>query len=490
MTKRKYISDIITKDVIRTWKLGEKYLIKSGTGSGKSFFVKNTLYDYCFEKGFRILLISNRNILKKQNETDLGDEKRKNVTTVNYQYLESKVSRGEKTLEYFFNNFKIIVMDEIHAIHSDSNFNRFTDLLINTLKNPPKNKIILTLTATPDIILKYYDFPKENVYTIETNYNYINKLSFYTKEETPELILQNLPKDERAIYFGDALQAYELSQKFEDSAFVCAEGNRLSGKRDENTINEIIDKSYFSKQILCSTSVMDNGINILDSQVTTIIIDTINPIIFIQELGRKRVMNENDTIKLYVKNQHNGIINFNLFNIEKQLKSLFDFEAMNEQEFRNKYKKKNYADVIDNDFSINEAKTQNLIFLKDVYQKMMLDKDGYKIEICRLLKKDYLSLKNDASADLEFERIGINEILSNLAGVHLYAEDIEKFKVDFFNALFLPKKTDYSRRGIVSMNAILNEDHVPYYIDYGKDSFQTEGKRRGYWIINYTGNIQ
>lgn len=88
MITRKYISDIITKEEISKWKLGEKYLIRSGTGSGKSYWVKNVLYQYCFEKNRRILFLSNRNILKNQNEEDLGKEKLEIVKTANYQYKE------------------------------------------------------------------------------------------------------------------------------------------------------------------------------------------------------------------------------------------------------------------------------------------------------------------------------------------------------------------------------------------------------------------
>lgn len=478
---KKYISDIITKDVISTFQLGQKYLIRSGTGSGKSFFVKTTLYEYCKEKGHRLLLLSNRNILKNQNKEDLGVEKLKVITSENYQYLESQVTENDRDIHFMIRNFKVIVLDEAHFFHVDSQFNRQTDTLLDIIRNPPKDKIVIVITATPEVILNYYDFPKENIYNIKTDYNYIEKLYFYTKEKTPEAIIQNMPDDEKAIYFGDAMQAWELRNKFEDAAFICAKGNRLYKEKEiSSNIKEIVEKSMFSSRLLCCTKVLDNGVNLMDADLKTIIIDTLDPITLIQELGRKRVLSEDERVKVYIRNQHRGIVNFNLMKIDKQLESLADFEELGKQEFIKKYRKKNYADIIDNDYQINIAKKQNILYTKDLYDKLMEEKDSYKKYISELLGKNEADI---GDADNEIEKVSISDILRGLIGIKLYKEEQEKLKLDFFNMIFSPKKTDYRHRALRSINALLEEDNLSFRITSGRDSKGNKSRPRTFWTV-------
>jgi hypothetical protein len=476
---RRYISDIITPDIISTWQLGQKYLIRSGTGSGKSYWVKNVLYEYCKSKEHKILLLSNRNILKNQNQEDLGAEKLKVIRAENYQKLESLVTDKDRDIYDLISPYRVVVLDEAHFFHTDSQFNRQTDTLLNIIKNPLEDKVLIVITATPEVLLKYYEFPKENTYNISTNYDYIEQLSFYTKEKTPEAIIQNMPDEEKAIYFGDALQAWELKNKFDDSIFICAKGNRLYKKGEvEPNVEEIVKQSMFSAKLLCTTKVLDNGVNLMDADLKTIIIDTVDPITLIQELGRKRVLNENERVRVYIRNQHRGIINFNLMKINDQLKNLADFENMTKEDFVKKYRKKNYADIIDNDLQVNIAKKQNLLYLKDLYDELMKDKDSYKQYICKLLGK------NEASnADMELERLSIADILRGLVGVKLYKEEQNKFKLDFFNLIFSPKKTDYRHRALRSINALLEEDNLSYRISSGRDAKGNNRQKRTFWTV-------
>jgi hypothetical protein len=474
---RKYISDIITPDIISNWQLGQKYLIRSGTGSGKSYWVKNVLYEYCKERGNKILLLSNRNILKNQNKEDLGEEKRKIITAENYQYLESEVLNKDKEIHSMIKPFRVIVLDEAHFFHTDSQFNRQTDTLLNIIKSPLEDKILIVITATPEVLLKYYDFPKENTYNIQTNYNYIEKLSFYTKEKTPEAIIQNMPDGEKAIYFGDALQAWELKNKFDDAIFICAKGNRLYKEKEMGVnVKEIVEKSMFSARLLCTTKVLDNGVNLMDADLKTIIIDTLDPITLIQELGRKRVVDGNERINVYIRNQHRGIIHFNRQKIENQLKNLADFENLSKEDFIKKYRKQNYADIIDNDLQVNIAKKQNLLYVKDLYDQLMDEKDSYKQYISKLLGK------NEAGdGDMELEKVSLADILRGMIGSKLYKEEQEKFKLDFFNLIFSPKKTNYRHRALRSINALLEEDNLPYRVTSGRDV--KEKRKRTFWTV-------
>ena len=485
-TKSRYISDHISNEEIASWELGKKYLIRSGTGSGKSYFVKNNLYEFCKNKGHKILLLSNRTILRKQNEEDLGEEKLEIIHPRNYQSFENLVIGKDKSLKILLEPYKVIVFDEFHYVHSDSQFNRNTDILLELIRNPPQNKILLVITATPEILLNYYEFEKDKVYNIPTNYNYVRKIFFYTKEETPEALIQNMDGEEKSIYFGDANQAFELSNKFEDASFICAKNNIKYYKEKEmsRVVAQISEKSSFESRLLCTTKVLDNGVNIADLDLKNVIIDTLNPITLIQELGRKRVLNENDTINLYIRNQHRGIINFNLIDykngIYKQLKDLFDFENLPREEFLKKYRKKSYADVIDNDYSVNVAKRENLLYLANLYENLLKEKDSYKKMICNLLGKD---ISEAGNADMEIEKNSTLGFLETKLEKKLYKKEQEKFKQDFFNMIFLPKKTNYRHRALRSINAVLEEDNLPYRVTSGKDRGGESKKPETYWIV-------
>ena len=47
---RQYISDVITNDEIAKWQNGNRILIYSQTGSGKSFFICLTIVLFCFHR--------------------------------------------------------------------------------------------------------------------------------------------------------------------------------------------------------------------------------------------------------------------------------------------------------------------------------------------------------------------------------------------------------------------------------------------------------
>jgi hypothetical protein len=60
-------------------------------------------------------------------------------------------------------------------------------------------------------------------------------------------------------------------------------------------------------------------------------------------------------------------------------------------------------------------------------------------------------------------KMDINRVLKKYAEIKLFKEDQEKFKEEFFNALFDPyEEVDYSRRTTLFINAVLEEENSPY----------------------------
>ena len=71
---------------------------------------------------------------------------------------------------------------------------------------------------------------------------------------------------------------------------------------NRETFDYIINNEKFNFKVLITTSVLDNGINLKDSLIKHIVIETCNKTSFIQMLGRIRRENITDKLNLYIKN--------------------------------------------------------------------------------------------------------------------------------------------------------------------------------------------
>ncbi|MCX0382323.1 restriction endonuclease subunit R, partial [Clostridium perfringens] len=63
---RKTISDLITIDEVKNWKEGEVITISAQMGYGKSYFIKNRLYEIAKENNQKIILLVHRTRCKQQ----------------------------------------------------------------------------------------------------------------------------------------------------------------------------------------------------------------------------------------------------------------------------------------------------------------------------------------------------------------------------------------------------------------------------------------
>lgn len=464
---KKYISDIITQEEISKWEPGNRILICSQTGSGKSEFIKETLYSYCKENNKMILLMSNRNLLKNQNMEDIAG-KTKYIKAHNYQEYESRILDGFDVFE-LFESFDYIVYDEAHYFFSDSQFNKNTDLLIDPIKNTPDDKIFIFITATPDALLDYqkdYNYKYELPY----DYSYIKDIYFYTrltnKSSIVESIIDNIPTDEKILYFGsNAQDNYNISTKFEGSSFICSVGNKLHEFSSQETIDQIVKNAKFESRILFATKLLDNGVNIKDKQLKHIIIDMVDPISFIQSLGRKRCMSPDDQITLYVKDYHRGLIHYIVNGFNEKIINIQSSDSPPD----------------------NVAKYQHYLTQRRILSKMLFGKnDNYKKYICDLLSFDIAKTKN---ANDEFEKNSLVSLLENNMGNKMFKNEQERFKELFFDRVFTPKRTDYIARGIKAANGIIEEDGLKFII-YSRQETKGKNRNKTYWVIESTKETQ
>lgn len=86
-----------------------------------------------------------------------------------------------------------------------------------------------------------------------------------------------------------------------DTASYYCSGNNMHGSMD--ALYDCVRDGKLLKRILFTTTVLYNGVDIKDETVKHIFIEQWLPMEVIQEIGRKRPLNENDTCKLYLRSK-------------------------------------------------------------------------------------------------------------------------------------------------------------------------------------------
>lgn len=390
-----HVSDVITKDVVKSWKDGSNIFITAGCGKGKSFFAQNTLYEVAKEENERILYIIQRKRTLTQFQKDING-KENTIHLYLYQWLEEKPSYIREDL---LTGYKYIVLDESHYFISDANFNNFTDKSFNSIFETGAIKILMTATESKikrylkeikKIPLKEYDFGSNKT---------IGCLQFYQDDDSlfekldEEIICT--PYVKAAVFSGQTKRAYKIFKKYsEDALFDCGTSNSYSQKRSEEEIEKLIEYSRFDKKILVATSVLDTGFSIKDREFNTIFIDdVVNIDSIIQFVGRKRMVDDSiyDTVSLFVripKRQKLGGILTNLYAKIEHAEYLRDHD---EEHYNLLYERDaDKANIVYHDPETHSHKINELAYWATKWQiedvKQMLNKnDDDDLAFCRMV---------------------------------------------------------------------------------------------------------
>ena len=481
------------------WKHGDIILIDAGTGAGKSHFVKNTLYEYAKETNKKILLLSNRNKLKEQNQLELVDklEFGDTITIVNYQKIDFEYSRKLENdaihNKLNLDDFDYIISDECHYFIDDADFNNFTDYSLNLILNSKGIKIFMS--ATPDLFVDYLYGELGEIdiitYSIKKDYSYIEKLYIYNDDELLEkTLLDNLSSDEKVIYFHySAKKCLSLHEKYQNSMWVCSKSNPLYKKVNEEKLHSLLKNEKFEDSILFSTKCLDNGINIKDSNIRHVIINMrfdINTII--QCLGRYRLTDEHDKIIVYIKNVSNQSLggNFQRLNqrLEKAQKFIYDTEVLD-------FDPRNYEDDItfltnnENGLEVNvnwvkyHKVESSRNFIKDLLDKSGKSKNkiNKKYPFANYIKS--LLHINWYYYDNEWNFTSLADYLNANLGIEMDKAKQEKFK-DVLNREGLKVKKG-NGIGINTINGYLKDCGLRYYIN--SKVVRVYGKRVTVWTI-------
>lgn len=486
------VTDIITTKDIKNWTLKDIIIISAGTGTGKSHFVKNTLYQYAKEHNKRILFLIHRSNCVSQFQSEIErDGKTDVIDILTYQKIEYDILHYNRHINY--NRYAYIVCDEFHYFISDASFNNTTDISFNEIMRQNCTKILMSATGEDvEAYLHTTVRRKLRKYKIPPNYTYVRKLNFFLQDEDIDYLAEKIiSRQEKAIIFIQSVEkAYRLFKNFsEHSLFNCSESNNKYKYVDKKKIQNMLELEHFDENLLITTSCLDSGVNIADEKVKYIIADITDVGSLIQCLGRKRCHSENDTVSFYIKTINNQRLSGLIQSINKDIEMAEFLKNTSTQDLINKYPRQiDRSYIIYDDTKLNNQK--NMSTKKINY--MMLAKKKLDIRLYKTLMKvdygyckylaDFLGFK-DEGGRYGYSILSKDHSLS--AFLQRYVDDGQvmlqlKDRKPLIDKLNVRSEKRTQLKSEKSLNAALEEMGIPYRIESFCTSRMINGKKKNF----------
>lgn len=489
------VSDKITYKDIGSWN-NDIITITSGTGTGKSHFIKTTLYEYAKKNNKKILMLLHRTNCKDQFLDEITKEKKTDVIDIMlYQKLEALYTTYK--VEFDFSSYQYVVCDEFHYFLGDSVYNVKTDISLNLILQQT-NTTRIFLSATSDYINKYLrDIKKIKPikYPNPIKYNFIENLIFYMQDKTVESMMDEaIEKNCKCIFFiQSAEKAYNLFKKFRKySLFNCSKSNSQYYKFvDKDKISGMLKNEQFEELFLITTLSLDAGVNIMDEQVKNIFIDAEDTISIIQCIGRRRILNDHDKISVYIKTITNQQLTGKIKRLKDKIAMAEYFKTHTVKEYISEYYKKYdksnmvYDDIV-YEPDKGTKKLNELMYYKCKYdievinQMIKLGKFGFNKYISKKFGfmqngyYNYTILEEDSKKD------NLENYLNNVVGKKLFSEE----RKELINEIGLKDARNRMQKDIKQFNAYFISNNLKFYIENNiENSRSSEFYKKTYWMV-------
>ena len=470
------ISDCIDKDMIKRWTPEKPVVINAQTGQGKSYFVMNTLYEYLRENNMKCLYLIQRVRTKKQFADDLYDKVGR-ITLMSYQTLEAGVMNDYNN----FKNYDFIICDECHYFTGDSDFNRRTDISFAWIMSQRKS-IKVFMSATIDCflnLLTYYTPVWTQPVRLETNYDYIEQLTFYTAEKNIYDIVEDvLNANKKAILFIQSAElAHNIYEKYKSHMifFFFSYNKTYAEYMDQAEIEKIISNESFDANILVTTAALDSGLTLKDKNIDTIVVDVLDPETVIQCVGRKRIIDDVDRVRLFIRGRSNQQINGIQSKCREKLQRALLLEGNESRYHSNNERQNDDSGIVVNipvDKSVsgrtlyekqyNYAKLSKAEYLANtLYPAMLSEEWGYNKYLAR-----YFGFYDKETGRYTYDVVSpkqknLRETLDHMTGLEMLTVDDRKPLIDAIHATNQKGKV---LKSIDTLNGVLKEGGYPHRI--------------------------
>ena len=316
-----------------SWCTSQPVVIKAPTGAGKTTFVAQ-IVKKILQTPYKSLYLCNRTAIAQQqkqifckiaNSTwhDIDDpavfEKLSyfediHLTVMTYQKFAASWTHMD------LSSYRWVFLDECHFFYADALFNPHLDSLFFRLPSLFQHAHRIYLSATPDRALQnickaerdninlcrrcHYcsHVGKVRLYSFSFDFQHISLHYFRKTNEIISLIHRN-PQD-KFLIFANSRNDMSMSQHSSYLSALSSAGISFtyldSTSKGSEDWKEICSSEKFDSQVLVCTSVLDCGVNLHDSKLRHIIVETYDKTEFFQMIGRKRCKSS-EHINVYVR---------------------------------------------------------------------------------------------------------------------------------------------------------------------------------------------
>lgn len=251
------------------------------------------------------------------------------------KYLE--IVQKKKRSGYIF-----VICDEAHFFTSDAMFNPYTQEILSFIVSLFKKAIRIYMSATPYECLKPICECEKNApvfYHFERDYSYLNVKTYSEICELYDDILRSVDRAEKwLIFIDDKAKCQrvknELEKKGEEMGISLQGKDTTVGKvyavsadsKNDDTYNLIIQQEKLVKgiQVLITTSVLDNGVNL--TGIDHIVVSDMSKVKCLQMVGRARKSGVNDSKTLYIKRFDKKYVEDRICSFKEQRKAYHNYD--------------------------------------------------------------------------------------------------------------------------------------------------------------------
>lgn len=326
-----YVGNVLTEDFLTSHanlliNSAQPWLISAQTGTGKSTFILKTLLPIAMKKGKKILYLVSRKAQKKHMKVEAmrdymnGNLRAGYSLTCKCKELDENMIEcisefgGLRVFSYQeflyeserinFDDFLFAVMDEAHFFLSDSDFNRYTDEILQKIVAFCKHFVRIYMSATAedvaDVIYRYErnNIPETikfgsifrlHVVYMDDDYSYLNPIFFRERKDIISQIEESSKETAWLIFIrtkdeGMSLKSELESRIGETCEYITADNN----DKENSAVLSILEEECLKSRITISTKVLDLGVNLKMDNLRIVLYDD-DPVEIRQMIGRRRV---------------------------------------------------------------------------------------------------------------------------------------------------------------------------------------------------------
>lgn len=493
------------------------HLMDMGTGTGKTYFIVNSLIPKVLREGKRLLYLCNRTALRLQVCREIGDTYGDTINETSpmtngyygvgtppaiivqtYQNLERLVSNGFDWI-YEWGYFDYIVADECHYFVQDTSFNPYTYLSFEAIFS--QRCQIFFMSATMDefraIIYQRVSFSQNNYacaydamlhikeHIIEDKFDGIDAVYFHEISEIVSKINASKKGEKWLVFVESKSLAKELDDVIDMNSCIITADDKNSKEFELITRQE-----QFHADVLITTSVIDNGVNIKDLNLRHLVLMTSEKVEFLQMLGRKRRVS-GEKVTVYIQALKKELLQKRI----RKLTDLLDFGnhllfqatpaliAGAAIRYRNDWRSRYFiCHCFDWRTGLTQIITNNLSVFHCQWllneHKAMLQKIEEDPDMAFRIPLSWIKQENEMEAVTCLGSIA-TKLLDSMLGIDCTKEELQKKLCEFVPIVeeFDKKLVQNGRLSKQNFKKYLERRHPEYSVDQYKSSDRTQRYR-------------